>query len=254
MATQQMSATLFSVKAYAESTAWYTKALMCLSAMANRVHFAPSGGVKEDSFMKVAIEMDKQIEKSINSSSRELKWDKSHLGPLYLTEAVVSGYAYWSFEISAEEHQAIQERKEALEAAKHIPLTAAEAKAFRRPPDLLAPHIDKSELENVNRKRLLGAAQGGDKMLQRLGVVQQADAVTGPAPPAGSVPLWAMNHHPEFGTLDKMVSSNSYGHTHFQGDGTNQNKEGNPNPNEETQHFFANRQRRLVPAEVLTSV
>ena len=63
----------------------------------NRTQHTPKG-IKQVCFHKVETEMQMQVEKSIMASSRELRWEKEHLGALYLTESVTSGYAYWSFE------------------------------------------------------------------------------------------------------------------------------------------------------------
>ena len=74
------------------------------------------------------------------ASSRELKWEKEHLGPLYLTESVTSGYAYWNFE---EEYN--KPPKPPPEPPKKA-LTAAEAMENRRPPEKLQPFMSASSV------------------------------------------------------------------------------------------------------------
>jgi hypothetical protein len=45
-------------------------------------------------FSKVERELLLQVDKSLHASSRELRWEKEHLGALYLTESVTSGYVF----------------------------------------------------------------------------------------------------------------------------------------------------------------
>ena len=97
IATIQMAQVLSSSRCFDSSTMWFTKALMCLTAMCNRIQNTPEA-IRDACFRKVEIEMGILVERSIIASSKDIKWEKEHLGPLYLTESVTSGYAYWSFE------------------------------------------------------------------------------------------------------------------------------------------------------------
>lgn len=190
IATLTMAQGLMASRCFDPCTMWYTKALMCLSSACNRTQHTPKG-IKQVCFHKVETEMQMQVEKSIMASSRELRWEKEHLGALYLTESVTSGYAYWSFE---EEYN--KPPKPPPEPPKKAP-TAAEAMEGRHPPEMLQPYMSDSEREYANRQRLTGDA------------MRDSDMSTAPI---GAVPLWAMHHKPEFEKLDEILKAGKFGH------------------------------------------
>ncbi len=78
-------------------TKWFGKCLMVLGSMCNRLLFEPND-MKAATQAKLWAEIGKQSAQAFQGASRTITWMKHHLGPVALTEAPVSGFAYWNFE------------------------------------------------------------------------------------------------------------------------------------------------------------
>jgi hypothetical protein len=149
ISTAQMSQLLLAAKRDRASAKWFGKCLMVLGAMANRLHFEPSD-TRAVTQEKIWGELGRASSQALQGSSRCTTWMKHHLGPVVLTEAPVSGFAYWNFEDN-------RDPDEIPPVVVHIEkeLTMVEAKAARAPPKSIMPHLSESERQHMQEKTML---------------------------------------------------------------------------------------------------
>lgn len=187
IAVSQMSAMLAASKRHYAATKCYGKVLLCLSILSNRLAFLPVS-MRNGTQCAVWEELEGQTTQSLLASSKEIEWTKNHLGAIFLTEAVTSGFAYWSYE--AHDGMKVDRPSGGQDSGAPIGvLTYTEALANRAPPSLLPGHLSDTDRLALEKQRLSGKKTDGF------------------APPAGSVPLWAMGHHPDFEGQDSVLKS-----------------------------------------------
>ena len=180
-------------------------------------------------------ETDRQTGNALLEASRDVEWRKQHVGAVLLTESVTSGYAYWSFELHPS-HGGLQEHLDApspTATPATLSWSYSESLASRRPPKLAAPLMtadDRKKNDIVGRIRInqgrgaaaAAAAVGATTTAKESAVMPPLEA---PSAPAGSVPLWAMGHHP--GAMGKSVGPFA--------------------PGQQKKGYFGNRRRGRVP-------
>jgi len=228
--TAQMAQMLLSSHRDDSAAKWFGRALLCCSAIANRVQGAPQD-LRADSQVKFWDEGVRLGSAAILSASRQAQWQCNHLGSVLLTEAPTSGYAYWSMEMNLDPNE-IPVPEEVVVVQK----TYAQAKASRAPPSAIMPHMTNGEKEYLAQKTLLrsqgllgevGAAlAAGDvnaekavktyaeQMREEAGMSGAPSAQLGepreitPTAPVGAVPLWALGQNPDFSAVDKLAQEN----------------------------------------------
>ncbi len=228
VATAQMAQMLLSSHRDDSAAKWYGRTLLCCSAIGNRVQGAPID-LRTDAQIKFWDEGLRISSLAVVSASLQAQWQKLHLGPLLLTEAPTSGYAYWSMEMNLDPNEI-----PIVEPPKVAQLTFAEAKAARQPPSALIPHTTDQEKQHMLQKTMLRsqgllegmpapsspATQGksySEMMREEAGQLGFAtpqlqagrtDASPEPTPPVGAVPLWALGQAPNFEHIDKLAQEN----------------------------------------------
>ena len=163
----------------------------------NRLEYIP---FQEKSKTQHALleEANRQASMALLASAKEVTWSKDHLGAIFLTESVTSGFAYWSFE----SHNAGSKHKVSpsqLDGPTSLAksMSFAEAVASRAPPKVLPSFQSDTDRVAVEKLHLSGIKHEG---IER---------------PPGSVPLWAMGHHPDFEGHDSLLAGTDYQRSQF---------------------------------------
>jgi len=226
--TAQMAQMLLSAHRDDSSAKWFGRALLVCSAIGNRVQGAPIE-LRADSQIKFWDEGVRVGSLAILAASRQAQWQCHHLGPVLLTEAPTSGYAYWKMEMNLDPNE-IPPPEEVVV----VQRTYAQAKAARAPPSSTMPHMTDGEKTYLLQKTLLrtkgllgeAVAGGGDptvesagktyaeQMREEAGMNGAPSARPGelrevtPSAPVGSVPLWALGQNPDFSNIDRLAEEN----------------------------------------------
>ncbi len=214
-------------KAFAASRS-YAKLMLCLSYETNRVAFtelsanllnvAPPDAKHppQQPYRKVYDEVNRQLGQSLFISARATLWTKRHVGPVQITASVSSGYASWAFE--EDEEKAIEpvkletQSKEKGKSKKKDKYKDKYAGVKPVPPS--QPHSDHHAIPKH------AALTGKTAAISPAHKIQQALLDANPndlegikaiaEPPAGAVPLSALNHRPSVESLKQLAEKGLY--------------------------------------------